>query len=245
MRSGHASDGPSAEKIVTRFVSVPKPEPASATSFATSRSTPFAAQLLGGPLERPGLGREAHEDRRRDVGLPRDVAGRVLPSDDPADLGQDVGRRLQLERQALPAGQLRLGRMGRTEVGHGRGHDERVERGPAVGIGGHGGHEEGSPHLGGRTDMDDRRAFGQADAHGADDEGHVRPAIERGLGDRDAHLARGAVRDEPDRIDRLGRAAGGHDDAPAGEVRLSGHVSRSAVAMPGPASGPSGRPRPR
>ena len=32
---------PSAARIVTRFVSVPNPEPGSATSFATSRSTPL------------------------------------------------------------------------------------------------------------------------------------------------------------------------------------------------------------
>ena len=62
---------------------------------------------------------------------------------------------------------------------------------------------------------------GRATLTRADDEGHLRPAVERGLGDGDAHLARGSVADEADRIDRLGGAAGGDDDVPAGEVRLA------------------------
>ena len=31
------------------------------------------------------------------------------------------------------------------------------------------------------------------------------------LGEREAHPARGAVADEPDRVDRLARASGGHE----------------------------------
>ena len=44
-RSGRASSVPSAARIVTRLVAVPKPDPSSATSLATSRSTRFLASF--------------------------------------------------------------------------------------------------------------------------------------------------------------------------------------------------------
>ncbi len=43
--SGRSSREPSAARMQTRFVSVPKPDPASATSLATSRSTPLRSSL--------------------------------------------------------------------------------------------------------------------------------------------------------------------------------------------------------
>ena len=43
--SGHGSAARPGRMMVTRFVSVPKPEPGSATSLATSRSTPLRAAL--------------------------------------------------------------------------------------------------------------------------------------------------------------------------------------------------------
>src|SRR5204863_1283396 len=45
---------------------------------------------------------------------------------------------------------------------------------------------------------------------------------ERGIGDRDAHHPGRAVREDADRVDRLGRSAGGDHDVAPGQVRLAG-----------------------
>ena len=47
----------------TRFVSVPKPEPGLGDVVGDEQVDALAAELVGGPLERPGLGREPDEDR--------------------------------------------------------------------------------------------------------------------------------------------------------------------------------------
>ena len=57
------------------------------------------AELLGRPVERAGLGREADEDRDRAERLARRCAVAVEAADDPRDLGQQVRRRLELEGQ--------------------------------------------------------------------------------------------------------------------------------------------------
>ena len=80
----------------------------------------------------------------------------------------------------------------------------------------------GGPQVRRRLDADDRRTGGQRHLHVGRDEGHPGTAIERGLGDGDAHLAGGAIADEADRIDRLARPAGGHHDVPTLEVGVVG-----------------------
>ena len=121
-----ASGAPSAARIVTRFVSVPNPEPASATSLATSRSTPLRAELVrrrarasrSRPRTRRGRARAAAAPGRRPVSAART-----------GDLGEDVRRRLELEGQPVAARELRSAAPGRPEVGDGGGHDQRVEAG--------------------------------------------------------------------------------------------------------------------
>jgi hypothetical protein len=69
--------------------------------------------------------------------------------------------------------------------------------------------QHGGTHLEGARHVDAADAVGRRKRRDAGDE-HDLGAPARGLlGDREAHLARGAVRDRPDPIDRLGSAAGG------------------------------------
>ena len=75
----------------------------------------------------------------------------------------------------------------------------------------------------------------------ADDERHPGAAIEGGLGEGDAHLAGRAVADEPDRIDRLGGAAGSDHDVATLEVGVVGSADdRRTVGRVGRADGPAG-----
>ena len=67
----------------------------------------LAAELLGGALERPGLGREADEDRPRARAARGSGPVAVEPVGDARDLGQQVGRRLELQGQGVAARQLR------------------------------------------------------------------------------------------------------------------------------------------
>ena len=122
---------PSAARIVTRLVSVPKPEPCSVTSFATSRSTPLQASL---PAAR------ASRSRRRSRPVPgraREPAAPPRPLEaaiEPADPGQEVG--VGTSRSVRPASVRRIlaaAGLGRAEVGHGGGHDQGVEAGPPPG----------------------------------------------------------------------------------------------------------------
>ena len=78
----------------------------------------LAAELLGRPLQRAGLGREADE---HGPGL-----------DGPDRLGdgrEQVRRRFELERQPVGARQLAVRGGGRPEVRHGGGHHEGIEAG--------------------------------------------------------------------------------------------------------------------
>ena len=71
--SGQASGSPSAAYRVTRLVSVPKPEPASATSLATSRSTPLRRSLSAARSSEPVSAAKSHQDGPR----PERLAGRA------------------------------------------------------------------------------------------------------------------------------------------------------------------------
>ena len=101
--SGSSSRDPSAARIVTRLVSVPKPGAGLGDVVGDEQVDALAAELLGGPLERAGLGREADQDRDG----PERLAGRravaVEPVGDPGDLGQQVRRRLELDGRGVDA----------------------------------------------------------------------------------------------------------------------------------------------
>ena len=92
----------------------------------------------GGACRRPDRAtRSRRRTRRGTAGGRERLAGRravaVEPAGDPPDLGEEVGRRLELERQAVAPLELALGRPDRAEVGDGRGHDQGIEAGRAVG----------------------------------------------------------------------------------------------------------------
>ena len=153
-------------------------------------------------------------------GLPR--ASPVTSADDPADLGQDVRRRLQLERQALAAGQLRRrpGAVG-PEVGDGGGHDQRVERGPAVG-------SASVPRSGGRASRPSTR-HGRPCARPRQVARSTVPTMSVTRAPRSSAASAIATPILP--VERLpmkrtgsigsARAAGGHDDVPARQVGLA------------------------
>ena len=61
-------------------------------------------------------------------------------------------------------------------------------------------------------------ARGRRQGDGAGDERHLRAAVARGLGDGEAHLARGAVGQKAHGVEHLARGAGGDEHAAAGEV---------------------------
>ena len=102
----------------------------------------LAAELVGGPIERAGLGGEPDEDRPR--------LGRRSRRARAATAGEDVLGRLELEGQARRRGRASSSAaVARPEVGDGRGHDQRVragDRGP-----------DGAAHLGGRLGADDEQ----------------------------------------------------------------------------------------
>jgi hypothetical protein len=207
---GRSSRDPSEARIVTRFVSVPKPEPASLTSFATRRSTPFSRQLVRGPVERASLGREPHEDRSRSHGPFGDLAG------DPC---QQVGRRLEPEREPVAPRELHVAGLDGSEVRDRGGHDQPIEAGRPVAVPEGGG--ERRLEVGSRFDPDEVRLWRQRDLDVRRDQRHPGAAIERGLGDGDAHLPGRPVADEPHRVDRLAGAPGADDDVPPLEVGLA------------------------
>ncbi len=124
---------------------------------------------------------------------------------DAPDLGQQVRGRLELERQPVAALELAFGGPDGAEVGDGRRHDQGIEAGPAGG--GVDGAEQRRPQLGGRSRPGRVGGAGQADLDVAGDERHPGAAVQRGLGDGDAHPPGRAIADEPDGVDRLARPA--------------------------------------
>ena len=198
--SGRSSRPPSASRIVTRLVSVPKPEPGSATSLATSRSMPLRWSLSARPIERSGLGRETDEDRRdgridrhragpRAIATRRGCRGSIRGSSDEAcpalelvvagDVGRKSATAAAMTSASNPAAPSRSRARSRSAA-----LSSSVE-----------------------STRTTATAAGSGTSMLAATIVTARPAIERGFGDRDAHLAGRAVADEPDRIDRLARAA--------------------------------------
>ena len=184
-----------ASRIVTRFVSVPKPDPGSLTSFATSRSTPLRAELVRAPdraIRSPPRTRRGRASRGR-----RAVASVPCAT---RDLGEDVRGRLELEREAVAAR--------RSSVGRGR---RRLKSATAAAIT----RASTRRRPGSRQPMERAELRRRLDAHHRRGLGQRRPrrsaaikvtlraARERGLRDRDAHPAGRAVADVAHGIDRL------------------------------------------
>ena len=82
--------------------------------------------------------------------------------------------------------------------------------------------QERGAQVGRRLDADDRGIGRERDLGVGRDDRDARAAVERSGRDRGAHPPRRAIADEPDRVDRLARPAGGHDDVAPGEVRVAG-----------------------
>ena len=103
--SGRSARDPSAARIDTRLVSVPKPEPGSATSFATSRSTPLRRSLSAARSSEPV---SAANPTRTGTGCERLARGGAVAVEavgDPGDLGEEVrasppARRVRSSRRA-------------------------------------------------------------------------------------------------------------------------------------------------
>ena len=206
--------------MLTRFVSVPNPEPASATSLATSRSTPLRLSFSAARSSEPVSAAKPTRYGPRLHGLCGRLAIAVGAADDPRELGQDVGRGLELERQpGAGALELRVGGAHRPEVGHGRGHDERIEAGGAVGSVGEA--QQGGPQLGGRFDVDDLGTVRQRHLEVGRHDRDLGATIQCRRGDRRTHPTGRSIADEAHRIDGLARAAGADDDVATRQVRVA------------------------
>ena len=154
--SGSSSRLPSASRIVTRLVSVPNPEPASETSFATSRSTPLRRSLSAArssePVSAANPTRKGRGSAARRVTPPSRSSPRAIRATSArmSGVGFELeGRASRRVRASVSAGRRR------PEVGDRRGHHERVEARPSSpsGVGERG---AGGAHLAGGLDGHDR-----------------------------------------------------------------------------------------
>ena len=203
--------------MVTALVSWSKPTPGAETSLATIRSTPLASQLGRGPRPSTSPVSAANPTstwpgRRR-----------------PAELGQDVGGRLE-DELGHPVGLVtawcRRGAFG-PEVGHRGGHDHDV------GVVGACSSMAASISAAVSTRTTSTPAGAGRSRRGHQDD--VGAPVGGGLGHGVALLARRAVGDEADRVDRLAGPAGADHDPSPGEVPVR------AVEVPEPGR-PSERP---
>ena len=234
--SGSSSLAPARSRIVTRFVSVPNPEPASLTSFATRRSTPFAWSLAAARSREPV---SAAKPTSTGAAAPVRPASAELAAISASRSGVGVSSRVRPSARAILRSAGEAGR----EVGDRGGHDERIGSG---GVGrAHRGRER-IAQLGGRLDAHDLGGLGQRDLDGRGDQRDAGAPRERRLGEGDAHLAGRSVADVADRVDRLARAAGGDHDRAPDEVGLArdGAGERRA-GQRRPAGGSGGRRRRR
>ena len=221
---------PSAPKMVTSLVSWSNPTPGADTSLATIRSTPLAASLAVRPL--------GHL-----LGLRREPDQHLARPPAPAQLGEDVRRRLEDQvGHAVGLVQLGLGGHLGAEVGHRGGHDHHVGRrrpwpawpppspppSPPV-----------DDHPGG-----DRLARWWSPAPPR------APPTGGGVGQGVALLPRRAVGDEPHRIDRLAGAPGRDHHPHAGQVAAAVPVAGGPAAPSSPSTvstitdGSASRPAP-
>ena len=172
----------------------------------------LAGGLLGRPLQRAGLGREAHDER---PALAGPSAGRARHG---GRLGQDVRRRLQVQVQALRAGQLgRRPRLRGRKSATAAAMTSASQPGSAA--------STASRMRAAVSASTTSAPSGGGHAGGALDERHAGAALQRRLGDGEAHPPARAVADEAHRVDGLRGAAGADDDVPAGEV--GGHGRRA------------------
>ena len=77
--------------------------------------------------------------------------------------------------------------------------------------------QHGREHFPGRSGPRDRHAGRQWYGQLAGDEAHLGPGLDKRPGKLDPHPARRAVGNNPNRVERLLGAPGGHDDAGTGE----------------------------
>ncbi len=121
---------------------------------------------------------------------------------------QDVRRRFERQRsRAAPLRNFSTGRSGGPEVGNRRRHDQDIGlRKPG---------DHFLPHVLGGHNRHDGHVGNRRQPGGARNQDHLGSAIARGFGERPAHLPGGAVRDEPDRVERLLRRTGCDEHAPA------------------------------
>ena len=142
--------------------------------------------------------------------------------------GEDVGRRLELERQRALTRDLPVGDLVRAVVRDGGAHHEDVGRVEFV--------LACRRELGGAADVHvaDRRVALERDVRRHDDD--LGSACRRGVGEREPHPPRGAVAEEAHRVDRLARAAGGDQrprtgPGPRAQVRLDGGKQRGGLGQ--------------
>ena len=252
---GHERGGPrvcrrSGRGSTTRFVSAPKPDPASATSFATRKSTPFLFQSLSAAraMDPVSAAKPTSTGRREAAARGSRVAVRRRgpgPGGRPRARGRAWGRSSSVSAPR-PGGASSSAGLGRREVGHRGGHHGASQPGGssrARASSPGGAPPRARPVVSTRTTC---APSGGSDLHRGGDEGHRAPRVERRPGDRDAHLPGRAVADVAHRIDRLASPARGDDDAPAHEIRVArgGDEGGRAAGWP-PGSRDRRRPRRR
>ncbi len=96
--SGRSSRDPSAPRIETRLVSVPNPEPASATSLATSKSAPLRRSFSGARSSEPVSAANPTRTGRVELPAPRRA---WRPARMSSDLGQEVRWSVPARRQPV------------------------------------------------------------------------------------------------------------------------------------------------
>ncbi len=221
--------------MTTRFVSVPNPEPASATSLATSRSMPLRRSLSAARSSDPvsaanptSTGRGARSAATRATPASRSGVGSSWRVSDPP--------RSSL-RSALVAG-----RKSATAAAITRASKPALT--PSIVMTRRSAASRSAVELTWTTSSGD--IVGQDDFQMRCEEGDHRTAIERGGDDRRPHLPGRAVADEADRVDGLAGPAGGHDDVPAGEVGVVRWLDerRARRRIRGTERAPGRRPRP-
>ena len=215
-------------RMTTRLVSVPKPEPGSLTSFATSRSAPLRRSFSGARSSEPVsaanptmTGRGSRSRARAPTSARMSSVGsswRVRPSPRASFVDAVVTGRKSATAAAMTSASAPRSRTGG---------------------------EHGVAHLGGALGVDDGGGLGQRHLDPARDDRHAGPAREGRLGDRDTHPAGAPVADEPDGVDRLRRAAGADDDVAAVEVGLAERGDERRPRRRRPAGGRAPRRWPR